>query len=473
MGLFDDWFGEGDRERSTDETPTDDDAPAEADERPTSDDAAPPVGPEWFARKAEEATAEWSDLPLDFSADSVAALDDHAGSDDNPVAVLAADPETDEEMLDRIREGYAISFGSYFGEVLVRAYDGEWTLVDDQWVVAVPVGENDRAAVVVFDIAMASITGPPAFGTVLEQIEAKRAGDDDATPITHPGVGGSDDPTARFEADAADVAEEWPRYRLDFSPNSLVRLDTLVAEEFRRFDLDDAALGGEDGASAFLTAHAVETGGYLGEVFVRNCGAEWHTEEEPLLVVPGPEVDAQLDPVGIAADCLRGEDSFTATYEAVRSQLGLDADPIDDDAAMAAITRPTEAFVVDAPDRDALSDAAASLAEEWPEYDLDRSAASLARLDDLVAATDSETLDVSRVGAYLGAVFREQYGAEWDEHDELGWVLALPDEADDDPAMIVLPPVLRDCLDGGDTFAAFHDTALEQTATDGPTVSSA
>jgi hypothetical protein len=633
---------------------------------PEGEEPAEP-GPEWFEYKAQETVAEWAELDLDFSLESVERLDEHAGSDDNPVRALADDLDGETEGLEQIREGYVVTFGSYFGEVLVRNYDGQWAETDGKWVVAVPVGPEEYAEAAAFDIAAASVTDEPGYGSVIARIESAReeggdptatldpdhdvpatptpADDDvdrvppggptdeqraeligqaeelvttwtehdldyspeslvrldafvddqwdeerfrdaslvadgdpehvddavftglvtqlgayygevlvrnydaawtdseeigrtvvevqgpdvsaqsnvfhvaedcltepskfalshdtvaeqlgidapelssDGTTVQREGpvdgegaTAGSgdagdidlDDPDAveaSFRDDAAELVAEWPRYALEYSPNSLVRLDTLVAEEFREFDLEDAELGAEDGDSMLLTAYATEAAGYLAEVFVRNCGAQWRVDGEgPILVVPGGEAEAQLNPIGIAADCLKGEDSFTATYEAVRAQLDLDAEPIDDDAAMDAITRPTGAFVIEADDAGELAAAADAFVADWPEYDLDGTPESLARLDDLVAAVDPETLSVAGVGAYFGRVFVDSYGGEWDGTDEVGWVVGLPDGTDPDPAMLVLPPILRDCLDGEDTFAAVHDAALDRTGTDGPSV---
>jgi len=120
--------------------------------------------------------------------------------------------------------------------------------------------------------------------------------------------------------DAEAFAATYPGYDLDFSPDSLDRLDRLVTEEydaatFADFDLDDPD-------SQFGIDRVTEAGGYFALVIEGTVGGEWERTDEGLqFVVEGGNGVARLDPLGVAADCFRGDDSFAATYAAIRDRL--------------------------------------------------------------------------------------------------------------------------------------------------------
>ncbi|NLV12974.1 hypothetical protein [Haloarcula argentinensis] len=67
-----------------------------------------------------------------------------------------------------------VRFGSYLGELLVRAYDGEWVQSDGRWGVAV-TGPDDEVAVAVFDVAARSFGDEPVFAAVVTRLESELA----------------------------------------------------------------------------------------------------------------------------------------------------------------------------------------------------------------------------------------------------------------------------------------------------------
>ncbi|WP_136717514.1 hypothetical protein [Halorientalis salina] len=126
-----------------------------------------------------------------------------------------------------------------------------------------------------------------------------------------------------IQEDAVAFAATWPGQDLDFSPESLERLDALVAEEYSAEDVPDVDLPAANAAdSGYLAARVVEAGGYFAEVLRRTVGGRWHEGEEGLVFVAnGQSGEARFDPAAVATDCFRGEDSFAARYAVIRSQI--------------------------------------------------------------------------------------------------------------------------------------------------------
>lgn len=424
---------------------------------------------------AEEVAAYWDDYDLDHSPASLARLDALVDEEWDKVRFRTArfgDHDADSHVYTELVR----NFGSYYGEVLVRNFDAEWTADPDLGTVVDVAGQGGTAVANVFVVAADRLTGEERFALDFDVLAANL--DLDAAPASENGyevvradpgaldaVRGrsSEAVAATFEERAATLAGEWPDYDLDYTPGSLGRLDRLVGAEFDAFDLAGAELGGGTEAdSLVLTARSMEGGGYLAEVFRREFGGEWRPDDLAF-VVRGRTSEAMLEPVGIAARCLRGEGSFAATYGAIGDQLdapeadgpggsavsaGDTASGTDGSATTAADGAPagdangaggedgSEAGGEDAPadttaGRRALAD---DIASDWPGYELDRSVASLARLDRLVAAefdrsaddleydvdplAAPEGVDVTeaarRFGAYFGTVLCTHHDAAWD-----------------------------------------------------------
>ncbi|MDS0220307.1 hypothetical protein NDI54_02970 [Haloarcula sp. S1AR25-5A] len=180
MGLFDTIR----RAVGGDASSTDGDEQAAGDDRPSDDgpellDTAT-LDPETFREYAER-VVEGAD-PLTFDPDALARLDTAIEeSYDGKTAGDDADVTTYTENT--------VRFGSYLGELLVRAYDGEWVQSDGRWGVAV-AGPDDEVGVAVFDVAARSFGGEPVFAAVVTRLESDLAldtvqesdGDDQAGP---------------------------------------------------------------------------------------------------------------------------------------------------------------------------------------------------------------------------------------------------------------------------------------------------
>jgi len=134
---------------------------------------ADPDPPESFRVAAEECVDYWDDYPLDFTPASLRHLDslvdtyygpEDAGSGTSEPSVagtpedVAAGTDSDPEAL----SGVAVQFGSYFGETLVRAHDGEWQRGRLNWSVALE-GPDGEATVNVFGVAAGALVEPAAF----------------------------------------------------------------------------------------------------------------------------------------------------------------------------------------------------------------------------------------------------------------------------------------------------------------------
>ncbi|WSD86440.1 hypothetical protein OG925_20000 [Streptomyces canus] len=114
------------------------------------------------------------------------------------------------------------------------------------------------------------------------------------TPATRPSAATK---PVRWAADAVSALREGARVRLDYSAQSLWRVDRLI-EEIRREGVPYAAV--ETVLRGF--------GAYAGEVVVRQVGAEWWTSGGDHWV---RTPDGQLwDPVDEARRCFAGDGSL-------------------------------------------------------------------------------------------------------------------------------------------------------------------
>jgi hypothetical protein len=127
---------------------------------------------------------------------------------------------------------------------------------------------------------------------------AERAGSDTGTDEAE---------LARVTRERAEsFAADWPDYALDFSPESLTRLDELADAEFDH-------LTGETDPTQELLEAAVPLGAYFGEVVVRTDGARWVDRDGPVVVVTGEDGDVGTDVLQTAAGCVAGELRFVET----------------------------------------------------------------------------------------------------------------------------------------------------------------
>lgn len=122
---------------------------------------------------------------------------------------------------------------------------------------------------------------------------------------------------ADFREDAENLPERWPLADLDFTPESLGRLDDHLDERLDYERFADAEFGSDDGA--VFTTLVVEMGAYLGEVLVRHRDADWVEDEEmgAAVRVPGDEEDVVVNVFHVAAERLQGAATFGETVARV------------------------------------------------------------------------------------------------------------------------------------------------------------
>lgn len=151
------------------------DSSTDGDETTAGGDRASDDGPELLDtatldpptfREYAERVVDGAD-PLTFDPDALARLDTAIEeSYDGKTVGDAASVTTYTENT--------VRFGSYLGELLVRAYDGKWVQSDGRWGVAV-AGPDDEVGVAVFDVAARSFADKPVFAAVVTRLESELA----------------------------------------------------------------------------------------------------------------------------------------------------------------------------------------------------------------------------------------------------------------------------------------------------------
>jgi hypothetical protein len=386
--------------------------------------------------------------------------------------------------------GNTVRFGSYLGEVLVRAYGGEWVQSEGRWGVTV-AGPDDSVTVAVFDVARRSFRDEPVFAAVVTRLESELALDTDGPDET-------EDASAPGESDADGPVSEPTRVvsRVDDAPDpGAAGPDTTDSPPADRSPDDTAGesptveTGAEpspdtsDGPTAG-TADAVETTAAetVGETTAEETigettaagAADGTTADEAATYIDEAEPGVENDPAPPS-------DEAPAASPAGEPAVGGSADssPADDEGAPTA--RPWDPGTV----RAAHADTAVEFAEFWGEHDLDFSPASLSRLDGLV---DSEWDDerfaettfgsdasfddraftsvVRELGGYFGEVLVRQLDGEWTDGTDHEAAVVVTG-----PAGQFAVPVFRVAITSLRKQAVFgrsYDALLADLGRDGP-----
>lgn len=261
-------------------------------------------------------------------------------------------------------------------------------------------------------------------------------------------------------------------YDLDFSPESLVELDALVGR------LSEEA---KESFGLLIVA-------YVGEVFVRNYEGEWTYNESmgwlvDLSAASTRDEGTVFSLPEVVASVVEGEETFASIHDRTVAGLTVSGPKLSD----ASIEPDIEGEPLDEEARREYVERAEELVEDWPDYDLDFSPASLATLDDLIAEHFDETPDdvdrterlseaplgslpddveieldtgpeTARLAAYLGEVFRRAYDAEWygGEFDSIV-IEAGGQPFEFDPEMGV-----NAAYHGWTSFGRLHEALVEQ-----------
>lgn len=232
------------------------------------------------------------------------------------------------------------------------------------------------------------------------------------------GVQADDGDPSAFAATADRLADRWSAYDLDCSPSSLLRLDAVLAET------DDPGT-------------VRELGAYFGEVLSAGRAGRWVLENGLWGVAvdfDGPT--AFVNPFEVADQCLESDRTFEAAYHVADGQ-----------SAAIAVSLSTEAE---------------TLANAWPEYDLDFTISSLGRLDDLanvefdpiVAEVDGAAIPIDvtdravMTGGYFGEVLVRAGEARWAEDRPFGLVVT----AGESPTTVNVVTLAANAIRGAASF---------------------
>lgn len=233
-------------------------------------------------------------------------------------------------------------------------------------------------------------------------------------------------PTEDAEALVEKAAEAG--YDLDFTPESLVVLDSLV---------EDLTEEGKEAFGLLIVA-------YVGEVFVRNYEAEWTYSDQMGWLVDLSSASTRDDMnlfslPEVTAAVVNGEETFASVHDRTVAGMSIDGPALSDDSPL---PQDPEGEPLGEDARQEYRERAEELVADRPEYDLDYSPASLAAVDDLIAdhydrtpedvdraerlseaplaslPDDAEVPidtgpETTRLAAYVGEVFRRSYDARW------------------------------------------------------------
>ncbi|MFC7248872.1 hypothetical protein ACFQJ5_03335 [Halomicroarcula sp. GCM10025324] len=394
---------------------------------------------------------------LDFSPGSLAdlealveSLDDPETADDAAAATTYADP--------------ALRYGSYLGEVLVRAYDGTWTR-DDGWGVTV-AGPDDEVTVAVFEVAGRSLEGDPVFTAVVDHLEAELSlGDVAPGPEEQPDVEGSPSVNRERQPETAAPPDGEPLTDVDGAPSQ--GDDSAAETGVATPDADLADEPASDTAGESPTDLIGEAEPDAGPAPVPDADRD-DSAAEPM------ESAASSDPVGEPARV------GTETDDAQPTDDGPEPDTETPSDAKTNDPDPTEGDGI----RAEYAETAQEFAAFWGEHDLDFGPGSLSRLDALVDAewdadrfrdatfgADDDFDDraftsiATELGSYFGEVLCRELDAEWT--DETDHVAAVVVATDDGPLAVPVFQVAVNSLRQSAVFERSYRALLEDIGRDG------
>ncbi|WP_284006560.1 hypothetical protein [Haloarcula pelagica] len=167
--------------------------------------------------------------------------------------------------------------------------------------------------------SLAAASDPEAGGDPTESLldRMDRKGD----PASDPAAG--DGLRADHAERAAEFAEFWSERDLDFTPESLTRLDDLVDAEWEDDRFADATYGGTDSFDdRAFTSLVEELGSYFGEVVVRDLDGEWTDEtDHDAVVVTGADGRLAVPVSEVAIGAVRDDGAFDRSYRALLADL--------------------------------------------------------------------------------------------------------------------------------------------------------
>jgi hypothetical protein len=167
MGLFDylsGLFGGGDNTR---QSQRDRESGGGSSRESSTDEETRDVrefGPSEFREEAAEFADEKEDF--DFTVESLERLDEHAAGQRQLLGGLSEEMGEDNQVVGGMQDLYILQFGSYFGEVLVREFDGEWMTDGQHPHIRIPT-DGQPLEVLPLDAAAGAVTGEePQFAEI-------------------------------------------------------------------------------------------------------------------------------------------------------------------------------------------------------------------------------------------------------------------------------------------------------------------
>ncbi|MFB6223325.1 MAG: hypothetical protein ABEH86_06600, partial [Haloarcula sp.] len=414
MGLFDTIRRAVGGEGAT----TDGDEQAAGDDQPSDDEPrlldTRSLDPTAFREYAEH-VVDGAD-PLTFSPDTLGRLD-------RAIEKNSDDRTAGEESGETVYTENTIRFGSYLGEVLVRAYDGEWVGSDGRWGVTVADSDDERT-VAVFDVAAHSFGGEPVFAAVTARLESEleldtnREGESGDGPST-------DNVVSAPTQVASSAASETVEGESAPEPADASRSDTeptRVVQRVQSEQADGEATDGSAGEEPAADTSPTRVVRRVSEPAETESPSESDTASEE---GKDPRVDDTAATEGSISGGADTESTVTDQSESeratasTRAEQGSDGStdtPVQGTADQSAVADTTEHATGEVPPQESgksvaqswepetlrakHAETAVEFADFWGEYDLNFTPESLGRLDDLVAAQwDDERFDESTFGS--------------------------------------------------------------------------
>jgi len=124
-----------------------------------------------------------------------------------------------------------------------------------------------------------------------------------------------------FKAMAAGAVDVFKKQKLDYTPESLSRLDTQIDKSWAKTRFKGIKFGDKTGSfdASALNGLVTEIGSYFGEVIIKNLGGGW-TPSQRLggwVVGCGPLV---INVFHIVDDCFRESSKLFATYKIAKAK---------------------------------------------------------------------------------------------------------------------------------------------------------
>ncbi len=192
-------------------------------------------GPADFRQEAEEFAADHDDYDFDFTVESLERLDEYARSQTEMLHAVGQESGEANAVVEELRKGYVLWWGSYFGEVLVRQFDAEWVTDEDSVYVQVPTAMQPME-MLVLDAAVGAVEGEPKFAATAADLQeditaAETAAETDAEPIESVLDSLSLDPEMALEAAHKRTVEAFSDAGYQVSPGDIINsVDGRAAE---------------------------------------------------------------------------------------------------------------------------------------------------------------------------------------------------------------------------------------------------